>query len=71
MFAYKLGMANLPISVAFFSSIEIDTVLRKECNDDCITPSNNSGLLKKYGIPLGKSLTIFDILEMTDGGFLS
>ncbi|KER31053.1 hypothetical protein T265_02616 [Opisthorchis viverrini] len=50
-FAYQLGMRDLPESVAFFSSVEIDTCLRKNPDDDCITPSNPDGLQKTYGIP--------------------
>ena len=67
MFAYQLGMHDLPLNVAFFSAIEIDQVIRKEATDNCITPSNPGGLETKYGIPLGKSLNIFDILKITKG----
>lgn len=54
------------MSVAFFSSVEVDRVLRKEANMDCVTPSNPHGLEKGYGIPNGESLTIYDVLEKTD-----
>ena len=67
MFAYQLGMDDLPLNVAFFSAVEIDQVIRKEATDNCITPSNPSGLESMYGIPLGKSLDIFDILKLTNG----
>ena len=67
MFVYKLGMHDLPLSVAFFSSVEIDSVIRKDAADNCVTPSNPNGLREKYNIPLGKSLTIHDILEKTNG----
>uniref|UniRef100_H2YW40 DNA polymerase subunit gamma-1 n=1 Tax=Ciona savignyi TaxID=51511 RepID=H2YW40_CIOSA len=40
MFAYKLDMHDLPLGVAFFSSIEVDSVVRKTADDNCITPSN-------------------------------
>lgn len=53
MFAYKLGMLDLPQSVAFFSAVDIDHCLRKEVNMDCKTPSNPAGLEQKYGIPPG------------------
>ncbi|OON18699.1 DNA-directed DNA polymerase, partial [Opisthorchis viverrini] len=66
-FAYQLGMRDLPESVAFFSSVEIDTCLRKNPDDDCITPSNPDGLQKTYGIPSGQSLTIHEILQRTGG----
>ncbi|XP_045453407.1 DNA polymerase subunit gamma-1, mitochondrial [Melitaea cinxia] len=59
----KVGIHDLPMSVAFFTSVEVDQVLRKEANLCCTTPSNPHGLEKGYGIPNGESLTIFDILE--------
>ena len=37
----KLGLNNLPSSIAFFSSVDIDTVMRKEPVADCLTPSNS------------------------------
>ncbi|KAG1151055.1 hypothetical protein G6F37_002358 [Rhizopus arrhizus] len=40
LFSYKLGIHNLPQSVAFFSAVDIDHVLRKEPNMPCLTPSN-------------------------------
>ena len=67
MFAYQLGMRDLPLSCAFFSCVEIDQVIRKEASDNCVTPSNAGGLETQYGIPLGKSLDIFDILKATGG----
>ncbi|KAM7288490.1 DNA polymerase subunit gamma-1 [Ixodes scapularis] len=69
-FAWKLGMRDLPQSVAFFSSVEVDTVLRKEVDMDCVTPSNPHGLKKGYGIPAGEALDIYAVLEKTEGGRL-
>ncbi|KAK7086838.1 hypothetical protein SK128_016079 [Halocaridina rubra] len=66
LFACRLGFRDLPQSVAFFSSIDIDTVLRKEPHFDCITPSNPEGLLKGYGIQPGESLDIGQILDLTE-----
>uniref|UniRef100_A0A0M3IMZ9 DNA-directed DNA polymerase n=1 Tax=Ascaris lumbricoides TaxID=6252 RepID=A0A0M3IMZ9_ASCLU len=34
----KLGIHQLPLSVAFFSQVDIDHVLRKEVNLICKTP---------------------------------
>ncbi|KAI2648511.1 DNA polymerase subunit gamma-1 [Labeo rohita] len=51
MFAYKLGMMDLPQSVAFFSAVDIDKCLRKEVTMDCMTPSNPTGVERRYGIP--------------------
>lgn len=63
----KLGMTDLPQSVAFFSSVEVDTALRKDALSDCITPSNPHGLSKGYGVPLGESLDIMKAIELSDG----
>lgn len=68
MFAHKLGMADLPLGVAFFSSVEIDKAMRKQHNDDCVTPSNPLGLEKVCGIGPGESVDIHKILEETDAG---
>ncbi|KRZ68086.1 DNA polymerase subunit gamma-1, partial [Trichinella papuae] len=50
-FSFKTGLKSLPSSVAFFSKIDIDHVLRKEVDVDCITPSNPFGLTACYNIP--------------------
>lgn len=63
----RVGMTDLPMSVAFFSSVEVDKVLRKESKDDNKTPSNPFGLLKGYGIPLGESLDIYSAIEKANG----
>ncbi|CAF2952900.1 unnamed protein product [Rotaria sp. Silwood2] len=67
MFASRLNMNDLPASVAFFSSVDVDQCLRKEPYMDCKTPSNPLGLEIAYDIPKGKSLTITDILKLTNG----
>ena len=46
-------ISSLFQSVAFFSAVDIDTVLRKEVTLDCKTPSNPLGLHKGQGIPPG------------------
>nr|XP_054756304.1 DNA polymerase subunit gamma-1-like [Lytechinus pictus] len=71
VFAYNMGMNDLPQSVAFFSAVDIDTVLRKEVSMDCKTPSNPHGLHKGYGIPKGEALDIYDILKLTNNGSLT
>lgn len=45
-------------SVAFFSAVDVDTIVRKEPKMDCVTPSNPLGLKKGHGISLGKRLKI-------------
>uniref|UniRef100_A0A2C9KDE8 DNA polymerase subunit gamma-1 n=1 Tax=Biomphalaria glabrata TaxID=6526 RepID=A0A2C9KDE8_BIOGL len=67
MFAFKLGMNDLPQSVAFFSAVDIDQCLRKEVTMDCVTPSNPHGLHHTYNIPRGEALDIFQILDKTEG----
>ncbi|TRM64310.1 DNA polymerase family A-domain-containing protein [Schizophyllum amplum] len=64
MFAYKLGMDDLPQGVAFFSAVDVDHVLRKEVDMPCVTPS------QPHPIPPGESLNITKILRKTHGGSL-
>ncbi|XP_022834813.1 DNA polymerase subunit gamma-1, mitochondrial [Spodoptera litura] len=59
----RVGINDLPLSVAFFTAVEVDQVLRKESNLNCTTPSNPHGLDKGYGIPNGESLNIFEVLD--------
>ncbi|KAI3645400.1 hypothetical protein MP228_008328 [Amoeboaphelidium protococcarum] len=62
-FAYSAGIYDLPLSVAFFSGVDIDHVLRKETSDPCITPSSPDGQ------PVfGETL---DIYQLIDKGFSS
>ena len=63
----RLGLNDLPLSVAFFSGVDVDKVLRKEPNMDCVTPSNPLGLLKGYGVEYGESLTVHDVIAKTGG----
>lgn len=65
--ASRLGMNDLPMSVAFFTSVEVDTVLRKEPENDCITPSNPHGLKNEYEIPPGESLDIWSAIDKSKG----
>lgn len=64
LFAYKLGMDDLPQGVAFFSAVDVDHVLRKEVDMPCVTPSQPNP------IPPGESLDITQVLEKTNGGTL-
>lgn len=67
LFALKLDMMDLPHCVAFFSSVDIDTVIRKEVNLDCKTPSNPHGLQNGYKIPPGNAVDINQVLKITNG----
>lgn len=60
MFAQQVGIQDLPQSCAFFSAVDIDTVLRKEVDMDCVTPSN------PIPIPPGESIDITDLLAKGD-----
>ncbi|KAJ1913904.1 DNA-directed DNA polymerase gamma mip1 [Mycoemilia scoparia] len=64
LFSYKLGMPNLPQSVAFFSAVDLDHVFRKEVDVGCVTPTNPDP------IQPGVAMNIEDILDKTQG-FLS
>lgn len=57
IFSENLGMKDLPQSCAFFSAVDIDHVLRKEVDMDCVTPSNPNP------ISPGKSLDILELLS--------
>jgi DNA polymerase gamma 1 len=61
LFAYKLGMDDLPQGCAFFSAVDIDSVLRKEVDMPCITPSNPTP------VPPGETLDILQSIERTGG----
>jgi len=65
--ASRLNMKDLPMSVAFFTAVEVDTVLRKESTHDCKTPSNPHGLQNGYDIPLGESLDVRAAIEKSGG----
>ncbi|XP_037538638.1 DNA polymerase subunit gamma-1 [Nematolebias whitei] len=67
MFAHALGMQDLPQSVAFFSAVDIDQCLRKEVTMDCVTPSNPTGLERRYGFQPGEALDIYQIIDITKG----
>ncbi|KZV92616.1 hypothetical protein EXIGLDRAFT_836317 [Exidia glandulosa HHB12029] len=63
-FAYRLGMDDLPLGVAFFSAVDIDWLLRKEVDMPCITPSQPEPLAP------GESLDMEGVLAKTNGGSL-
>lgn len=64
MFTFKLGMDNLPMSVAFFSGVDVDRVFRKEVDMNCVTPSNPTP------IPPGECYDIEAILKLTNGSVM-
>lgn len=56
MFSQQMGINDLPQACAYFSAVDIDHVLRKEVDMDCITPSH------KTAIPHGESVDINALL---------
>lgn len=56
-FVQAVGVQDLPLSVAFFSAVDIDHVLRKEVHLSCLTPSN------QIEIPPGVALDIYKLLQ--------
>jgi DNA polymerase gamma 1 len=64
MFAQQVGIHDLPQSCAFFSAVDIDRVLRKEVDMDCVTPSNPTP------IPPGESIDINALLAKGDAARL-
>lgn len=56
-FVQAVGVQDLPLSVAFFSAVDIDKVLRKEVHLSCLTPSNSQP------IPPGHALDIYKLLQ--------
>lgn len=61
LFSYNLGMDELPQSIAFFSAVDVDHVLRKEVDMSCVTPSQPTP------IPAGECFDIEEILKLTNG----
>ncbi|KAJ8683659.1 hypothetical protein QAD02_019451 [Eretmocerus hayati] len=66
-FVSRLKMNDLPMSVAFFTAVEVDSILRKEATQDCKTPSNPQGLQEGYGISHGESLSVWDAVDKSKG----
>ncbi|KAH6693824.1 DNA polymerase gamma [Plectosphaerella plurivora] len=64
MFAQQVGIDDLPQSCAYFSAVDIDHVLRKEVDMDCVTPS------QAVPIPVGESLDILALLAKGQAALL-
>jgi DNA polymerase gamma 1 len=67
----RLGLQDLPQSVAFFTSVEIDQILRKEAESDCKTPSNQHGFSAGYSIKPGESVDIYEAVKRVGGDMSS
>ena len=57
MFSEQMGIHDLPQSCAYFSAVDIDTVLRKEVDLNCVTPSHPDP------IPPGECLGMEELIE--------
>lgn len=57
MFCEQVGLREVPQLVAFFSEVDLDTVLRKEVLMDCVTPLNPTP------IPPGELMDIYKLLD--------
>lgn len=64
MFSEQVGINDLPQSCAYFSAVDIDHVLRKEVNMDCVTPSH------PHKIPHGETLDIVQLLQKGPDAYL-
>lgn len=64
MFSQQMGINDLPQSCAYFSAVDIDQVLRKEVDMDCITPSHPEK------IPHGESVSINQLLDKGSAAYL-
>ena len=64
MFSQQMGINDLPQSCAYFSAVDIDHVLRKEVDMDCMTPSHPTK------IPHGESVTITQLLNKGSAAYL-
>lgn len=62
MFVHRVGMRELPLSVAFFSAVDLDQVLRKEPTIGCQTPS------QPEAIPPGRSIDVWQLLKELPNG---
>ena len=64
MFSQQMGIDDLPQACAYFSAVDIDHVLRKEVDMDCVTPSHPNK------IPHGESLDINQLLAKGSAALL-
>lgn len=61
-FAQQMGLKDLPLSVAFFSAVDIDFVLRKEVTHPCTSPSQPSPLLPAESLDIHQLLAKINTL---------
>ncbi|KAJ4304117.1 DNA-directed DNA polymerase gamma mip1 [Collariella sp. IMI 366227] len=66
MFAQQVGIDDLPQSCAFFSAVDIDSVLRKEVDMDCITPSNPTPIAPGETVDITQLLAKGDLAHLDE-----
>ncbi|KAI1160899.1 DNA polymerase gamma [Nemania serpens] len=64
MFCQQVGINDVPQACAYFSAVDIDHVLRKEVDMNCVTPSHSTP------IDAGESLDILQLLEKGADAYL-
>ncbi|QDS76177.1 DNA-directed DNA polymerase gamma mip1 [Venturia effusa] len=64
MFAQQLGIEDLPQACAYFSAVDIDHVLRKEVDMECVTPSHTTKIAP------GESIDIVQLLQKGTQAYL-
>ncbi|KAK4978372.1 DNA-directed DNA polymerase gamma mip1, partial [Elasticomyces elasticus] len=55
-FSLQMGIQDLPQSCAFFSAVDVDHVIRKEVDMDCVTPSHGTPILPGESLDIGQLL---------------
>ncbi|CCE94246.1 DNA-directed DNA polymerase gamma MIP1 TDEL_0H03870 [Torulaspora delbrueckii] len=65
IFCEQMGIDDLPQNCAFFSLVDIDHVMRKEVDMDCVTPSN------PVPIPHGETIDMRKLLEVSGSSLQS
>ena len=63
-FVDALGLDCIPSSVAWFTAVDVDQVVRKEPNQTCITPSQPEAIKPGY-ILTPKDLTEYQVKELS------
>ncbi|GMM30658.1 DNA-directed DNA polymerase gamma [Martiniozyma asiatica (nom. inval.)] len=67
MFCHQVGIEDVPQSCAFFSAVDIDWILRKEVDFECVTPSSPEKLPSGESLDIGQLLNVPEVKSMLDG----
>lgn len=66
MFCYQVGIDDVPQSCAFFSAVDIDWILRKEVDFECVTPSSPDKLAPGESLDINELLKVADVQKMLE-----